>query len=210
MRSVQQAAVWAHQGVPLAVRSDVPTYSIGPAIQPLMALAGVSRPRVFVSDRLVEALTDEELRVALAHEASHADSLDNAKRLLIRLLPDALGGTSIAAAIEQRWALEAERVADRAATGDDAAARCALASAIVKVAGMMTPPAPALDPVSTLVGGGDLARRVESLLADAPPRRSARPARWTMILALAGAAAAYAPLLRAVHQVSEVLVNSLP
>jgi Zn-dependent protease with chaperone function len=218
-RSRRQAALWLHGARPLAgTPAALPAYAIGSAPTPLMALAGIRSPRVFVSDRLIAALTASELEVTLAHEWRHARSRDNLKRLLMRLLPDALAGSAIGAAIERRWASAAEHAADRAATAGDADARCALASALVKVARLMPVTGPAqaghgvrgFDPISTLVGGGDLASRVETLLDEPAALPSSRLALWIGASALAGAAIAYAPMLHAVHEITEVLVNSLP
>ena len=226
-RASRQAALWMSHPRPFDASSGaVPAYTIGSAPVPLMALVGVRSPRVFVSDRLLEALSREELDLTLAHEASHARSHDNLKRLLMRLLPDALAVVPIARAIERQWASAAEHAADRAATLGDAAARCTLASALVKVARLMPAAGPPVgsgfsrtsdlgfgrtsDPISTLVGGGELALRVESLLSDQPAVAAPRRVRWPSIAAIAVAAAAYAPALRAVHEITEVLVNSLP
>jgi len=210
-RAARQALVWMRSSHPLdAVASPVPAYTIGSAPIPLMALVGLVSPRVFVSQRLVDTLTREELDVTLAHEASHAHARDNLKRLLIRMLPDALGGTAAAAAIERRWASAAEHAADRAATNGNPAARCALASALVKVARLMPPTSVRLEPISTLVCDGDLASRVESLLAEPATAASSRAALWSTAATLAALVVAYAPLLRAVHEITEVLVNSLP
>jgi Zn-dependent protease with chaperone function len=210
-RASHQAAVWMRGARPLSpAAAGVPAYTIGSAPMPLMALAGIVSPRVFVSERLVDGLSPDELAATLAHEAAHARSGDNFKRLVIRLLPDGLAGTRTAAAIEQRWASAAEHEADRTATAGNPAARCALASALVKVARLMPPAAAPLDPISTLVGGGDLASRVESLLDEPMVVRSSRAALWGAAAALACSAFAYAPLLRAVHEITEILVNSLP
>lgn len=219
-RASRQAAVWMHGARPLdPIVAAVPAYRLGSAPTPLMALVGVRSPRVFVSERLIETLGRDELAAALAHEASHARSHDNLKRLLMRLLPDALAGWPIAAAIEHRWAAAAEHAADRAATGRDAAARCTLASALVKVARLIpasaksvptSPVGDVSDPISTLVGGRDLASRVESLLGDPLPIAAPRRVWWPGVAAVAVAMIVYAPALRAVHEITEVLVNSLP
>lgn len=209
-RAAAQADVWMRGARPITGGGLVPIYTIGSAPAPLMALAGLVSPRVFVSERLVGALTPEELDATLAHEACHARAADNGKRLLMRLLPDALAGTAIAASIEQRWATAAEHAADHAATADDPDARCALASALVKVARLMPPAAAPFEPISTLVGGGDLTARVESLLAEPAPRIGSRRGLGTVVALCAAVAIAYAPLLRAVHEITEVVVNSLP
>ena len=159
---------------------------------------------------MLDALTDEELRAGVAHELGHQRAWDNLKRLAMRAAPDLLSASSTARAIERRWAAASEHAADRVA-GDTGDARCALASALVKIA-RLTPPATSIgEPISALIDGGDITARVQRLLDDAPSAPTRQPAGW---LALATAAAAlvltYAPLLRLVHGVTEVLVNSLP
>jgi hypothetical protein len=71
---------------------------------------------------------------------------------------------------------------------------------------------PPLEPISTLVGGGELASRVQRLLnaPSAPAGRLSRSVVAAAAAAIAGLAIAYGPLLRAIHDATEVLVNSLP
>ena len=185
---------------------------------PIVALVGILRPRLFITRRVVAALTGEELAASVAHELGHRRALDNLKRLAMRAAPDFLATTSVARVLERRWASASEHVADRSACdmvnlADRGRARCALASAIVKVARMMPPMAPAAEPISTLVDGGDIASRVRSLLDDGPPA-VARPRSGGYAIGAALAAAAlafgYAPLLRVVHVATEVLVHALP
>jgi hypothetical protein len=130
----------------------------------------------------------------------------------MRAAPDLLMTMSAARAIEGRWASASEQVADRQACSNGRA-RCALASALVKVARLMPPVTPLAEPISTLVDGGDIASRVHRLLDDGEPAPADRrfPRLW-----IAGALPAlavfifYAPLLRIVHLATEVLVRSLP
>jgi Zn-dependent protease with chaperone function len=61
---------------------------------PVVSLAGVIRPRLFVSSRVMASCTQEELAGILAHEAAHHRSGDNLKRLLMRFCPDFLAWTS--------------------------------------------------------------------------------------------------------------------
>jgi hypothetical protein len=68
--------------------------------------------------------------------------------------------------------------------------------------------------MSTLVDGGEIASRVERLLADPPPlapRRTSTIA-WTGALAVVATvcATSYTPLLQLVHAATEALVHSLP
>ena len=183
------------------------------ADQAVMALVGILRPRLFVTRGLIDALTGEELAASVEHEVGHSRARDNLKRLAMRAAPDLLAATRAARSIERRWASAAEHDADRMCGRASAAARCALASALVKVA-RLTPPEPIVaEPISTLVGGGEIASRVRVLLDDrtaAPPTRR-RSLQWLgAAIAMAALASAYGPLLRAVHEATEVVVHALP
>jgi hypothetical protein len=132
---------------------------------------------------------------------------------MMRAAPDLFGFTPAARAVERRWAAAAEHRADRI-DAREPAARCALAAALVKVA-RLTPTTPALgEPISTLIGGGDIASRVRNLLDDRirphQPARNRRASIVTLSLALAAAIALYAPTLRVVHEATEALVRMLP
>jgi Zn-dependent protease with chaperone function len=195
----------------------IPAFEID-ADAPIMALVGVLRPRLLVTRGLVAALTDEELAASVAHELGHSRALDNLKRLLMSASPDILTSSSSARAIERCWASASEHSADRMAAGSRAA-RCALASALVKIARLMPPPTPPLtrsegwEPISTLVDGGEIVSRVERLLEDAPlsARKHTPAIAWTSVLVLGAACATnYTPLLQLVHAATEVLVHSLP
>jgi beta-lactamase regulating signal transducer with metallopeptidase domain len=177
----------------------------------MMALVGVIRPRLIVTRGVVSALTIDELRAGIAHEIGHLRAWDNLKRLVMVAAPDVLAETRAAAAIEARWAAAAEHAADRAA-GGDSESRCALASALVKVAKLTPVSTPLAEPISTLVDGGDIASRVQRLLDDNSPAQPLRSVpRVSATLAIAGAfAVAYGPLLRLVHEATEVIVNTLP
>lgn len=212
-RASRRVQSWMRTAAPVTVPcTDMPAYAID-ADAPLMALAGIWRPRLIVARRLIDALTPEELAASVAHEAGHRRAWDNLKRLLMRAAPDFLFETKAARTLEHRWASAAEHTADRVAGRDSTDARCALASALVKVA-RLTPPAPVLgEPISTFVGGGEIVSRVERLLDDrtlASTRGTSAP-RWiAAAIVIAAAGAGYTPLLRAVHAATEVLVRTLP
>jgi Zn-dependent protease with chaperone function len=175
-----------------------------------MALVGVLRPRLLIARGVLQALSGEELSASVAHEIGHQRAWDNLKRLAMRAAPDLMTTTSAARAIERRWASASERVADRQACRSGRA-RCALASALVKVARLMPSVTPIAEPISTLVDGGEIASRVHSLLEDAPDAEAQR-ASWhwaALALAFPIAALVYAPLLRGVHALTELIVNSL-
>jgi len=211
--AVRRTRLWMRTARPLALAgTHIPAFAID-ADAPIIALVGVLRPKLLVTRGLVEALTDEELAASVAHEIGHSRAKDNLKRLIMRATPDLLASTSSARAIERQWASAAEHSADRIAAAGNPEARCALASALVKVARLMPTITPIAQPISTLVDGGEIASRVERLLADsAPASRQRTPAMtWTaaLLLAVAGAAS-YTSLLQLVHATTEILVHSLP
>src|SRR5262249_62405812 len=98
--------------------------------------------------------------------------------------------------------------------GIGVSARCTRAPALVRAA-RRAPPAPArLEPISTLVGGGELASRIERLLDESStPAATRRAPRRSIAFCTAGLAAlavTYGPLLRVIHEATEILVNTLP
>jgi Zn-dependent protease with chaperone function len=211
-RASRRTAGWLRLARPLALDgAPLPAYAID-IDTPIMALVGILRPRLLVTRGVLDALTGEELAAAVAHEIGHARAWDNLKRLAMRAAPDLLRASAAARAIEARWASASEHAADRLACDNDRA-RCALASALVKVA-RLTPPRTAIaEPISTLVDGGEIASRVRRLLEDGQPQISRRGVTrpWLAIaLPTLVAAAAYFPLLRVVHLATELLVRTLP
>jgi len=199
---------WSRRSRPIAIdAAPLPAFAVD-AAAPTMALAGVFRARLLITRGVLDTLTDEELRAAVAHELGHWRSWDNLKRLAMRAAPDLLRFTPAAAAIESRWASAAEHAADHDACGD-ARSRCALASALVKVARLTLPATPLAEPISTLVDGGEIASRVERLLSGAAPFGHTRR-RWPLVAGSLVAAGAYVPLLQLVHDVTEVIVHVLP
>ena len=209
-RAVRRADLWMRAGRPLALDgTSMAAYAID-TDAPVMALVGVLRPRLLITRPVLEALTVEELHAGVAHELGHWRAWDNLKRLAMQSAPDLVAATGAARAIERRWAAASEHAADRGA-GDSGAARCALASALVKVARLTPPLALASEPNSAFVEGGDITSRVQRLLDDAAPARQ-RPTLSWLALAIPASALAftYTPLLRLVHGVTEILVKTLP
>jgi len=217
-RAARRAAEWTRTAEPIALAAHVRAFRIE-APQPLMALVGILRPRLIVTRGLLDALTAEEIAASAAHELAHNQAWDNLKRLMMRGAPDLLHWTAAARRVERRWAAAAEHEADRAASAARTRAwRLALASALVKVARLMpaaTPQTAATEPISTLVGGGEIVSRVQRLIDESPDDRGVArrlPASWTAIAIAAAAAlaAGYQPLLEAVHRLTELLVHRLP
>lgn len=137
---------------------------------PLMALAGVIRPRVVISQGVLRALSPEQLQTALGHEWAHRTSRDNLKRLLLLLAPGVLPFSQGFAALDRSWKRFTEWAADDRAIEGDPRRSISLASALVRVARMGA--AARLSPlVTSLVAGDhDLSARVDRLLGSMPPR----------------------------------------
>ena len=211
--AVRRTRVWMQSARPTVLPgTTIPAFEID-SDMPILALAGILRPRLLVTRGLLAALTPEELEASVAHEIGHSHARDNLKRLLMRSAPDLFGFTTAARAIERRWAAASEHRADRI-DAQAPAARCALAAALVKVA-RLTPSTPALgEPISTLIGGGDIASRVRKLLDDGVATTTVatktRGVLVTLSVALVAATVLYAPTLRAVHEATETLVRLLP
>lgn len=180
---------------------------------PAVVLAGIARPRVYVSRRLAEALAPDELAAALGHERAHQASCDNLKRLFLLLAPGVPPFHRGFEALEHGWAKFAEWAADDRASAGDPAVSLSLAAALVESARMNPgPPAPSL--VTSLLGGHpDLAGRVERLLRPATPgeysdRASALlAAAGCMMLAVALVAMSRPATFAALHRLLEHLVR---
>ena len=155
-----------------------------------VALAGIIRPRVVVSDEVRRLLSSKELNAALRHERAHAASRDNLKRFLILLAPDTPTWFAGLARLERAWKKFAEWAADDEAAGGDPAQALALASALVRVAGLGSAPNYAL---LTSLTEDDLVARVDRLLGH-PPQEIAD--RWTPVVCAAGVIALLAVIVQ--------------
>jgi hypothetical protein len=183
---------------------------------PGMSLAGIVRTTIVVGRQVREALTREELEVAVAHEVAHRQSWDNAKRFVIFASPDVLRFTRAANELEQDWCAEVECLADARAVDGDASRATNLASALVKVARLVRATSgavPAGSLWSTFYEEALLEQRVRRLVSG-----PAVPARLSWLLSLGAATAVFetialiwfADIPRTVHFMTEVLVGLLP
>ncbi|MGE0040970.1 MAG: M48 family metalloprotease [Vicinamibacterales bacterium] len=177
---------------------------------PLVAVIGVVRPRVLIAEAVAARCTEDELRRMAAHEHAHVRARDNLKRLLLECCPDVLRVTATGAAMVAAWDAAAEDAADDRATGSDPSARAALAAVLVKVARLATGAPAGTGFASTLVGIGNVERRVRRLLADGPRTAAAcGPVALAATLGLTAAAwlAAHPAVARGVHDGLEALVQ---
>jgi len=138
---------------------------------PVLALVGVWRPRLFIAEKLLAALSPEELQAALAHESGHLASRDNSKRAWLRACRDALTLVPCGRSLDRAWDAAAEEAADEYAARLNPASTLELASALVKIARLaepgMKPAQRLLEPISASFIGyeaGAVATRVKRLL----------------------------------------------
>jgi hypothetical protein len=128
---------------------DVPTYLIAHPF-PVIAVLGVFRPRLFIARQVLESLSTKELCAALSHETGHLHSRDNLKRWLLLICTDLLILVPRSHSVYQAWAEAAEEGADEYSVGYGRNAPLDLASALVKIARMITSQATPLLPAGAL------------------------------------------------------------
>ena len=138
---------------------------------PVLALAGVLRPKLLISRTVFEGLSPEQLEVALRHERAHCESGDNLKRLLLLLSPIALPSSKAFGVLERHFARYTEWAADDAASGGDPQRSVVLADALLRVSRLKAKsrlPSGSMQPsllVSSLVADDcALSARIERLL----------------------------------------------
>jgi Zn-dependent protease with chaperone function len=207
---------WSATGRPLA-GLPLPATRI-PHEFPVAAVFGLARARLFLADRLLQALSKDELDGVVAHEAAHRAARDNLRRLLLRASPDLLAFTGAGARLRRAFEEAAEAAADRRACAR--VSPLVLARALLKVASLV-PPGQRLDAaVAALHRDGALSSRVRALVAAhdqadgpaaAPADRSVGrvPDTTLALAALAALIAIGALSLRPVHGLLEVFVHLL-
>lgn len=193
----------------------VPTFRIETDF-PVVSVVGVLRPRLFVSGRVLDGCSANELSAILAHERAHLHAWDNLKRLVVRCCPDMLAWMRLGRTLEDEWSAAAEEAADERAAARRGVARVDVAAALIKVA-RLTPSGVVLAaPVSAFYRGENIERRVRRLVA-ASPSTTRRPLwlvlAWCALVAPVGAAIAaqwYSTLLPNIHALVELAVTHLP
>jgi Zn-dependent protease with chaperone function len=156
---------------------------------PMLALAGLVRPRVIVSRGVLETLSRDEIEAALEHEKAHRSSRDNLKRLILSLAPDIFPFAPAFTRLNHGWAKLIEWAADDEATAGDSRRSVSLAGALVHMARMGA--GPSVSALSSSFCGNDqnLTTRVDRLLGLAPVTENP-PRRMRTALGIAAAAIA--------------------
>ncbi len=153
--------------------SDVFIEGLGVAVSkiehpfPVVAVVGIARPRIFIAEQVLTALTRAELEAVMAHECGHIKSHDNLKRSILRFSRDLLF-IPVGADLDQAWSETAEAAADEYAAHSGRSGTLELASALVKLARIAPPrlmvPEAAVGSFLFGTGTADIAARVRQLL----------------------------------------------
>jgi Zn-dependent protease with chaperone function len=184
---------------------------------PVIAVLGLWRTRIFVSDEVFEVLSAEELNAALRHEAVHARGRDTFKKLLLHLSPNVFPTLDLLAPVRESWARTRELCADEEAVCHDAQRTLSLASALVKVARLScSSEMPTLSAALKNDGQNFLSYRVERLLqiSEVGPRPSVESDRnslggWAVCAGvLLLGVAAYPQALSFTHELLELFVRT--
>lgn len=118
----------------LSAQSGMPVYRLSHDF-PVVAVVGLARPALFISDSVIETLAPDELQAAMLHERGHVRARDNLRRLVMGCVTGGFGLFGAGRALEQRWADAAEQAADDYVVRTGSAnTGLALASALIKIA----------------------------------------------------------------------------
>jgi len=128
-------ADWLRHSEPVELAgSRAPVYRLQHHF-PVIAVVGVTRPRLFIADHLFDKLSAEELHAAVLHEHGHLAAYDNLKRAALRACRDVLLLVPAGRTLDNAWVEQSEAAADEhAAQAGGASLALDLASALVKIA----------------------------------------------------------------------------
>jgi Zn-dependent protease with chaperone function len=128
---------WLASSVPIELDElDVPVFRLSHSF-PIIAVVGTFQPRLFIAERVLESLTQEELAAAIAHEYGHMAAHDNLKRSLLRASKAGLLIIPCGRSLDRAWGEASESAADEHAAQKSSAVALNLASALVRIARMI-------------------------------------------------------------------------
>ena len=197
---------WQAQGRRLTtVRAPFPIIVVDSGL-PTIAVVGFFRPTVFLSARLLDECTDEEVRAMIAHECAHVGARDNLKRLMLRSCP---GLGNAGRYLEEAWRSASEEAADAVAAARAPEQALPLAQALVRAA-RLAPMVPYAASLSAFYEAGHVEQRVRRLLG--PPHDQLPVRRQRLPLAVLALAAGSGLVVAgpAIHQLMEAAIALLP
>jgi hypothetical protein len=126
-------AQWMRTAQPILMRdASIPIYRVDHEF-PIVAVAGILRPRLFIANQLLDSMRPEEIAAAVAHEMGHVAARDNLRRALLCLCPD-LRRLFSHESLDALWMEASENAADLFAVRRNARSALDLAAALIKVA----------------------------------------------------------------------------
>jgi hypothetical protein len=130
---------WLRHAQPISVENlSVPAFRF-PHRFPVVAIVGALRPRLFIAEKVLDALSPEELLAAVAHERGHLAARDNFRRGLLLVCKDVLPLFPLGRSLDRAWMEAAECTADDHAARNGLPGALDLASALVKIARLAPP-----------------------------------------------------------------------
>lgn len=217
-------ADWLRQSEPVNVKGvAIPAYRLRHPT-PVLAVVGTLRPQLFIATQVLDSLSPEEMKVALAHERGHLLAHDTLKRAVTNFCRDLLlPFFGLGRTLDRAWAEDAERAADEYAARAGAEGALDLAAALIKIARLMPAGVNNVVPAGAfLLEGADdgVAGRVRRLaemasLDETPARRELLASKVAMPTGLAGLTAALTiavadlEILATVHALTEHVVRLL-
>jgi Zn-dependent protease with chaperone function len=153
---------WLVSAKPIQVAGVTkPTYSL-PHSFPIIAVVGTFRPRLFIAERVLKSLTEDELAASIAHECGHLNARDNLKRSVLRICRDVLMLVPCGRSVDRAWAEAAECAADEHAAQGSPRIALNLASALVKIAKMIPLKSQAAMPLAVFLVGVEEGRGIKA------------------------------------------------
>lgn len=177
---------------------------VAPSRRVFLFVAGIVRPRVYISSEAWSALADDERDAALAHERAHARQGDLLWRAVYGLC-GLVAAPLISRPLLRRWTSATEQSCDRQAAWAAGSAE-PVARALLALARRSSPGAVPATVAAFVPPGTELALRVESLLRGEPFPPPARG--WTRPgMALAAILGATLALADPLHHALETVLG---
>ncbi|MEW8228542.1 MAG: M56 family metallopeptidase [Candidatus Thiodiazotropha endolucinida] len=142
--------------------------------------AGILRPRIFLSSRLLESISPSELETVIAHEHAHQRRWDG-MRLFVADILCGLHYSPVRRRLLADLHLAVEQACDEVAAGQSGD-RLQVAETILRLTRLIGSSAPCMTSVKAAFTGSDTAQRVEGLLRPPIPWRPAVSV-WVSLLA---------------------------
>jgi len=179
---------------------------LAPGSKAFCFVAGLVRPKIFVSTAAWDRLTADERDAMLAHEAAHAEQGDVWKRSVLHVV-SWFAAPLVGGVLLERWSSATERLCDHRAAlrlGEPEA----VARALVNVARSQ----PGGEPVASacfMPAGSDVVERVEAVLAGGGDgHRLARLFGLAALLVVSAVAISSVALADPIHHALETLVGT--